>query len=298
MPVRAIPTEPYNTDELALIKERQNLVRRIVYAQLRDSAPIFHIPINGPSAIYHSLMIARAAMNPKNVLRRKQWREITWELRYPPAVIHKHYDGVTRTGFIVTEPVEGGSWKFSISTIQDLSHAVATSLDPELEWLGLIGGDGGYPGHHDPYHVPATGREEAGDRALVWDRTDTTSWNTDSRPDAWDATSEWYPVMCGAAYWFSEETTRPRRLVVGSKTLVGKDAANWIFEAIDSWASPRTFYDAVGLDVKSKMTARQLCMVNSDGTIKEFAEAVNNARWTVWQFTAYTAATTEGRRLT
>lgn len=296
--IRPNPTEPYNEQELALIKERQDIVRRTVYRNIRESAPIFHIPINGPSALFHDLMIAKAAMNPKNVLYRKQWREIAWELRFPPPVFHKHYDGVTRTGFIVTEPSTTGAWSFKVSTIQDLSLAQANTLDDALEWLGHIGGDGGYPGHHDPYHTHADKSEIVGDMSLIWDRVDTTGWNTDARADAWDATSEWYPVMLGAAFWYAEESTQPRRLTVGSKILIGEDATDWIMEALNAWSSPRAFYDAVGLDVKNKMIARQLCKVNADGTIGEAASAATNGRWTIWQFTSYTAATTEGRRLT
>lgn len=296
--IRATPSEPYNEQELERISERQNLVRRIVYARIRDNAPIFHVPVNGPSALFHALMIARAAMNPKNVLYRKQWREIAWELRFPPSVIHKHYDSITRTGFIVTQPSDTGKWSFTTSTIQDFSHAAPGTLDDILEWLGLIGGVGGYPGHHDPYHEPPDRMERIGDMALVWDRVDTSDWNVTSRPDAWDATSEWWPVMLGAAYWYTEESTQPRRLVIGERTLIGNDAADWILDALGDWASPRAFYDAVGVSVKNSMINRQLCKVNSDGNIAESATAAVSARWTIWQFTSYTAATNEGRRLT
>lgn len=294
--IRARPSEPYNELELARISERQNIVRRRVYHHIRESAPIFHVPVNGPTALFHQLMIARAAMNPKNVLYRKQWREIAWELRFPPAVIHKHYDGGSRTGFIVTQPQEDAAWTFTVSAIQDFSHAAVGTLDDVLEWLGLIGGEGGYPGHHDPFWTPASGKERVGEKALIWDRTDISDWNTDANADAWDATSTWWPAMIGAAYWLAEDATR--RIVVGSETLRGDKAVNWVMDAINAWSSPRAFYDVVQSAVKAAMTARQLCVVNSDGSLGATASAVTGQRWTTWRFTTYNAAVTEGRRLT
>ena len=301
MTIRKHPIEPFNQSELDVIAERQEIVRQRIRTHFLSADRLFSCGAHGQDLLHREVMVARAAMaGGLNLLHRKHWRAIGWELRLHPHAWIARYrpsvqddDSSVFTATVI--PEDGGVWTQRAVRGIKMADPMPT-FGEVLEWLGLAGGSHGYPGHSDSLYEPAGSLEQIGDFALIWDRTDVSGWDRVNNLTAWAAVSTWYPVMIGAGYRIGEGGTG--LVTVAGRPLSGLDFSEWVLDALRLWTNPRDLFDAVQEDVLESLQDRRLPSINSDGSVNEQSLVILENIWDLWKGIGYDSALVEGARAT